>query len=198
MSAEWVSALAAVGTFVVIAVTAIAATIQLRHIRASNQLTGLLHFTQSFGSEAMQSANKFIEEALPRKLQDDAYVKGLMAANPDRREHPELIVCDYMEQQGSYVKFGMIDKAQYLDITGAYVSSSWEMLREVVAIRRKARNSDAMYENFEYIASLALMRTARRTSAFPSGVPRLLPQSEWRTINIPHAKSKESDVSAVP
>jgi hypothetical protein len=195
MSAEWVSAFAAVGTFVVIAVTAIAATIQLRHIRASNQLTGLLHFTQSFGSEAIQSANKFIEESLPRKLQDAAYVKGLMAVNPDRREHPELTVCDYMEQQGSYVKFGMIDKAQYLDISGAYVWSSWEKLRDVVAIRRKARNSDAMYENFEYIASLASMWTARRTSEFPGGVPRLLPQNEWRRLELPNEKNTQSESS---
>jgi hypothetical protein len=41
VSLELWSTLAAVGTFVVIAATAIAAFVQLRHIRRSNQLAGL-------------------------------------------------------------------------------------------------------------------------------------------------------------
>jgi len=39
---EVLSTTAAIGTFVVIAATAIAAVVQLRHLHASNQLTGLL------------------------------------------------------------------------------------------------------------------------------------------------------------
>jgi len=42
MSQEILSTAAAIGTFVVIAATAIAAVVQLRHLRAQNQLTGLL------------------------------------------------------------------------------------------------------------------------------------------------------------
>ena len=183
MSAETVSALAAVGTFVVIAATAIAALIQLRHIRSANQLTGLLHFTSIFESKQMQNANKFVQTSLQQELQNPAFVKSLMTANPDRREHPELFICDFLEQQGSYVKFGMIDKAQYMDLTGGYVSSMWSQLREVVAIRRFARNSSAMYENFEYLASLAQMRDAQTKGGnFPAGVPRLLSEKEWRAL----------------
>lgn len=183
MSAETVSALAAVGTFVVIAATAVAALVQLRHIRSANQLTGLLHFTAIFENEQMQSANKFVEAALPRELQNAAFVKSLMSANPDRREHPELFICDFLEQQGSYIKFGMIDKVQYIDLTGGYVSSMWRQLREVVAIRRFARNSNAMYENFEYLASLVQVRDAQTKGVgFPAGVPRLMPEEEWRAL----------------
>ncbi len=181
MSAEWVTALAAVGTLIVIAATAIAAMVQLRHIRSANQLMGLLHFTTLFESEAMQSANTFIAAELPRKLQDETFVKGLLEANSDRREHPELLVCDFLEQQGSYIKFGMIDKAQYIDLTGAYVSSMWEQLRVVVAIRRVARDSGAMYENFEYLASLANLRKTK-PQVYPGGVPVLMPEEQWREI----------------
>lgn len=42
MSLELLNALASAGTFIVIGATAIAAVIQLRHVRASNQLQGLL------------------------------------------------------------------------------------------------------------------------------------------------------------
>ncbi|MDQ6933547.1 MAG: hypothetical protein M3160_10300, partial [Candidatus Eremiobacteraeota bacterium] len=167
MNAEWISAFAAVATFVVIAATAIAAMVQLRHIRSANQLTGLLHFSEIFESEGFQKAVAFIEQQLLRQLQDPAFVDGLMLPNPDRRAHPELVVCDFLEQQGSYVKFGMIDKEQYIDVTGAFVTSMWQQLREVIAIRRVARSSAAMYENFEYLASLIQNRASQETAAFP-------------------------------
>ena len=181
MSAEWVSAVAATGTLVVIAATAFAALVQLRHIRAANQLTGLLHFTAVFESDDIQSANAFIEHELPQKLRDGAFVKGLLETNTDRREHPELRVCDFMEQQGSYIKYGMIDKEQYIDLVGAYVSSMWQALQDVVAVRRAARNNAAVYENFEFLASIAARRKTR-PQVYPYGVPALMPEKEWRAM----------------
>lgn len=182
MSAEWVSALAAAGTLIVIAASAFAALIQLRHIRAANQLTGLLHFTAVFESDDIQSANAFIEHELPHKLRDGAFVKGLLEVNTDRREHPELRVCDFMEQQGSYIKYGMIDRAQYTDLVGAYVTSMWQALRDVVALRRAARENPAMYENFEFLASLAAKAQGNAAQQYPGGVPALLPEAEWRAM----------------
>ena len=179
MTAEWVSAFAGVGTFVVIAATACAAVVQLRHIRSANQLSGLLHFTEVFESDAIQSANKFIQHELPSKLRDAAFVRELLEVNTDRRDHPELRVSDFLEQQGSYIKFGMIDKAQYIDLVGAYVTSMWEALHEVVALRRTARNSAAMYENFEYLASL-VARAGQTPQRYPNNVPPLMNEREWR------------------
>lgn len=143
MTAEWVAAYAAVGTLLVIAATAFAALVQLRHIRAANQLTGLLHFTAVFESDEIQSATAFIEQQLPEKLRDPQFVRGLLRVNTDRREHLELRVCDFLEQQGSYIKYGMIDKDQYIDLVGAYVTSMWAALKEVVALRRAARDNGA-------------------------------------------------------
>lgn len=181
MTPEWLSAGASVGTLLVIAATAFAALVQLRHIRSANQLTGLLHFTAAFESDDIQSANTFIEQQLQQKLRDPIFVRGLTAVNTDRREHPELRVCDFMEQQGSYIKYGMIDSAQYVDLVGAYVTSMWEALREVVALRRAARNSGAMYENFEFLASLA-MQQRDKLQGFPGHVPVLMPETQWREI----------------
>lgn len=181
MTAEWVAAFAAVGTLVVIAATAFAALVQLRHIRSANQLTGLLHFTNVFESDSIQSANSFIAHQLSGKLRDAAFVRGLLETNTDRREHPELRVCDFLEQQGSYIKFGMIDRAQYVDLVGAYVTSMWDALGEVVALRRAARNDGAMYENFEYLASLAA-GLKRKPQSYPHGVAPLMPEKDWRGI----------------
>lgn len=182
MTAEWVSAGAAVGTLIVIAATAVAATVQLKHIRAANQLSGLLNFTSAFESDEIQNANSFIQRDLPNKLRDPAFIQGLLEVNTDRREHPELRVCDFLEQQGSYVKYGMIDKKQYIDLVGAYVASSWEALQEVVAIRRHARNSAQMYENFEYLAAIAAGSRPKSAQRYPGRVRPLLPESRWREM----------------
>lgn len=176
---EWVGAIAAVGTLIVIAASAFAALVQLRHIRSANQLTGLLHFTEVFESDHIQGATNFIEHRLRDKLRDPEFVRGLLEVNTDRREHLELRVCDFLEQQGSYIKYGMIDREQYIDLVGAYVSSMWDALKEVVALRRAARDTGSMYENFEYLASLAKTQTAV-PQRYPHGVALLMPETEWR------------------
>ncbi|HZZ64949.1 MAG TPA: hypothetical protein VFE17_05605 [Candidatus Baltobacteraceae bacterium] len=181
MTAEWVSAFAALGTLLVIAATAFAALVQLRHIRSANQLSGLLHFTAVFESDEIQHANVFIAREIPAKLRDPEFLKGLLETNTDRREHPELRVCDFLEQQGSYIKFGMIEKGQYIDLVGAYIRSMWDALQPVVALRRVARNSGAMYENFEYLASLAAADKVK-PQVFPRGVAVLMDEGRWREL----------------
>jgi hypothetical protein len=178
---EWVAAIAAVGTLIVIAASAFAALVQLRHIRSANQLTGLLHFSEVFESDEIQGATNFIEHRLSDKLRDPDFVKGLLEVNTDRREHPELRVCDFLEQQGSYIKYGMIDRDQYIDLVGAYVTSMWEALKEVVALRRVARDTGTMYENFEFLACLAKLQRIV-PQKYPHGVEPLMPETKWRSI----------------
>src|SRR5436305_12465764 len=106
-SAEYLAAFASIATFLVIAATAIAAFIQLRHIHGANQLAGLLHLTETWRSDAFQSANTFIRDELAGRLRDPAFRRQLLRADPDRRSHPELYIADMLEQTGSYIKYGM-------------------------------------------------------------------------------------------
>jgi len=183
MSAEYLSAYAAIGTFVVIAITALAAIIQLRHIRGANQLTGLLHLTEAWGGENIQHANRFVYTELPERLRDPQYRAELMSPDPDRRAHKELMVADMLEQTGSYVKYGMIDGQQFLDISGGYVRHMWECLKPVVAMRRAATNSASLYENFEYLAVLEQdFRKNHPLDNYPRGVRRLMTEAEWRDL----------------
>lgn len=183
MSAEYLSAYAAIGTFIVIAITALAAVVQLRHIRGANQLTGLLHVTEAWGGEHIQGANRFINTELPARLRDPQYRSELMSPDPDRRAHKELIVADILEQTGSYIKYDMIDGQQFLDITGGYVRHMWDRLRPVVAMRRVATNSASLYENFEYLAVLEQdFRAKHGGDNYPRGVRRLMSEAEWREL----------------
>ncbi|MBV9272006.1 MAG: hypothetical protein JO165_13010 [Candidatus Eremiobacteraeota bacterium] len=125
--------------------------------------------------------NHFIEHELVQKLLQADFVAGLLEVNTDRREHPESRVCDFLEQQGSYIKYGMIERRQYMDLVGAYASSIWQALKPVVALRRAAPNSSAMYENFEYVASLDLRRR-RADTRREAPLATLLPEDEWRAV----------------
>jgi hypothetical protein len=183
MTPEVIGAAASVGTFVVIAVTAFAALVQLRHIRAANQLTGLLPYIARWESDAVQSATHFVESELPAKLKEDDFRESLWFRNPDRRKHPELRVADWCEQMGSIIKYDMVSEEQYLDLAAGYVVSMWDQLREVVAIRRAATNLGAEYENFEFLAVRAKAFAAAHPSGnYPRGVERLLQDEEWRTL----------------
>lgn len=188
MNAETIGAISSVATFLVIGVTAIAALVQLRHIRSANQLTGLLHYIARWESDAVQSATSFVETQLKEKLEDPGYRSGLWHHNPDRREHPELRVADWCEQMGSYIKYGMISGEQYLDLGGWYIDSMWEQLQEVVAIRRAASGKSAMYENFEFLAARSKAWAAAHPGGnYPHNVPRLMPDAVWEKLKGPRA-----------
>ncbi len=183
MTAETIGAISSVATFLVIGITAIAALVQLRHIRSANQLTGLLHYIARWESDAVQSASGFVESQLKAKLHDPDYREGLWHHNPDRREHPELRVADWCEQMGSYIKYGMIAEQQYLDLGGWYIDSMWDQLQEVVAIRRAASGQSAMYENFEFLAARSKAWAAEHPEGnYPRRVPRLMPDEVWKKL----------------
>lgn len=184
MTAEYLAAFASIGTFVVIAITSIAAVVQLRHIRSANQLTGALNVTERFRSDEIQSATRFIYDQLPARLREPAYSAELLfPGSPDRRTHPELFVADMFEQTGSYIKHGMLDAPQFLDFAGSYARNMWEHLREVVALRRAGTNDAALYENFEYVAALADDYSgAHGGGTYPRGVRRLMAEEEWRSL----------------
>jgi len=91
---EELTAFASLGTFVVIAVTAIAALVQLRHNRAANQLSGVLEYIKIWETESIQHANRFVQDELPAKLNDPQYRQELFKPFVDRTRHPELTIAD--------------------------------------------------------------------------------------------------------
>jgi hypothetical protein len=184
MSPEMLNAFASVATFVVITVTAIAALVQLRHMRAGNQLTGMMEYINHWQNPEMQRAIMFVQSDLPAKLREPWYRAELFEQYVDRTQHLELQPADWCEQAGSYIKFGLITEAQFLDLAGSFVSYMWEALIEVIAIRRVAFNNQLMYENFEYLVTLERRKEQRQGEAggYPAGTPRLLSMDEARRI----------------
>jgi len=169
---QW-NVLFSAATFVVIAITAIAATIQLRHLRASNQLSALVTILEDWQNPEMQRWVEYVRGgALAEKLKDPAYLQSLPATRADRNLHPWRHVCDYFEQLGSYVKYDLIDKASYLDVSCTIVRHLYETIEPCIQTLREWSGSDAIYENFEYLAVQSVLWMRSHPNSYPAGLPR--------------------------
>ena len=174
MSLELVSALAAVGTFVVIAVTAIAAFVQLRHLRTSNQLAGLLHTVNVFEDKDFQVKLTWLRDEFPAKMKDPKFIAELhYPGSLSRTDHPELAIADLWEQTGVYIKYGLVSEDAFMDLVGGSVLQLWNTIADAIRIRREV-TSDAAYENFEYVAARAREWRRKHPTSYPPHTPRLI------------------------
>src|ERR1700738_4011324 len=102
MTLELTNTLAPVGTFLFIAASAMAAIVQIRHLRVSNQLSGLLTVLTLMQSRDMRELFDFVRHDLAVLLRDEEFVAGLRSIPIDRRTHPELYVCQFFDHIGSH------------------------------------------------------------------------------------------------
>jgi hypothetical protein len=160
-------------TFAVIAATAIAALVQLRHLRASNQLQGLITVLRIWEDPVFQRYMDFVRNELDAQVRDPAFMEGLAKRPVDRTLHLELHVCDLWEQIGTYVKYGLIDERSFMDISSAQVFNTWLRVAPIVAKMREEAGP-SLYENFEYIAARGCLWIDRYPKGnYPAGTPRI-------------------------
>ena len=152
MSAETINTFASLGTFVVIAVTAIAALVQLGHLLASNQLQALLALTDRWNVPRLQRSVTYVLQELPKRVTS---------------------ACSWWEQVGGMLKYGLIPKDPFLDLSSGIVATHWDALAPTVGIVRTIRGP-ATYVNFEYLALLSKQWVKQHPGGeYPSGAPRL-------------------------
>src|SRR5581483_5165082 len=151
MSTEWLNVVVSVATVVVETAASVAAIVQLRHLRTSNQLNALLEIMNQWNVPMVQEA---LAELLkvPEKMKDPQYVALLSSPRTiDRKTHLEFLALDLWEQIGTYCKHGLIDENILLDVTSGQVSRGWECAEPAITILRKTTGPSSM-ENFEYLA----------------------------------------------
>jgi len=174
MSVEWIGIILSAATLLVIGATAVAAVIQLRHLRASNQLSALLEILDQWNTPALREAYARFYSDLPAKLTDpDFRADYTNSGSIDRRAHPEMLVFDLWEQVGTYAKHGLIDERILLDIISSQVYFAWKRAEPAIGLARKA-NGNAVAENFEYLAVKAVRWNKRYSDGtYPRGLPRM-------------------------
>jgi hypothetical protein len=173
MSLELWGTLAAIGTFVVILATAIIALVQLSHIRLANQLSGLLSAFGMLQDPSVRDLLSFVRHDLAEKMRDETFRRSLHAIPVDRREHPELYLCDLYNHIGSFVRSGLIDERIYMQSDWYNVNLLWRLLRDVVAETRK--NRPHVFENFEWLAARGQRWVNEHPHGdYPATEPRML------------------------
>jgi hypothetical protein len=176
MSLELWSTVASVGTFVVIAVTAIAALVQLRHIRRANQLAGLQSTFAMLQDPAVREILNYVRHDLSERMKEPEFREGLREIPVNRREHPELYLCDMYNHIGSFVRSGLIDERIYLQTEWFNVNLYWRLLTGAIALARES--NPYVFENFEWLAVRAQQwQRQHPTGDYPASQPRLIAAS---------------------
>jgi hypothetical protein len=151
---EWVTAAGTVGTFLVIAASAIAALMQLRHMRGSNQIAALTECRETLESPEFREAQRFVSYELPQRLLDPKERERI--AQPQSQFEGEYqaidTVANFFESMGVFVKNRIIDERIGCDLWSHVVLRNWYALAPIVAYVREDLQEPGVWENFEYLA----------------------------------------------
>jgi hypothetical protein len=173
VSAETISAFAAVGTFFVIAASAIAAIVQLRHLRMSNQISTMLEYERLLLDECFLEKRTELVERVGDWVGDREILERIVT-RAGREYRVVSSVANVFENMGSMVRYGMLDREVSLSLWAHLAFSTWETLAPLTATIRARIGTDAIWENFEYFAALSTEYIEQhRTTTYPKDVPRL-------------------------
>lgn len=179
VSAEWLTAIGTLGTFVVIAASAIAALMQLRHMRGSNQILALNEARETIESDQFQAALRFIAFDLPEGLKDSEARRSFAQPRIPEGYASVRSVANFFENLGTFVKRGIIDRDIACDMWCGLAVASWESLSGVVANVRALHDQNA-WENFEYFTVLSKAWIERHPSgSYPTGMQRMPVAELW-------------------
>lgn len=194
MSLELVNAIATLGTFLVIAATAIVAVVQLSHARSSNLIAALNELRETTEAPEFHAARHFVVTELASRLGDAAFRYQLAKQSARTEEFRPLIakihaIGNFYENMGVLLKAGLIDRDLALDIWNWNVVETWESLAPVTAIVRREQGSET-WENFEYLTVLAQdWVAAHPKGTYPADVRRIELKDEWLDIDRQYATS---------
>ncbi|MDQ6931625.1 MAG: hypothetical protein M3160_00455 [Candidatus Eremiobacteraeota bacterium] len=194
MSLEILSTLASFATFVVIAATAIAAIVQLRHTRGSNQIAAITELRETMESAEFQATQNFVMSALRKTLEDPVFRYQILNRPARTSENQTLIgrittVGNYYDGIGVLVKAGFVDRGLTLECFADNICDAWDMLAPVEAIFRRGGNVRG-WANFEYLTVLAQdWLAAHPNGTYPPGVRRIEVKDVWRNADAQYSAS---------
>lgn len=199
MSFELWNTVGTFGTFLVITATAIAAMIQLRHARSSNQIAALNELRASQSTPTFVRALQFVYSELPAYMQNPEFRYQLAHRQARTERYNEAIslteaVGDSYESIGVLAKTGLVDRGPLLDFYAALVLDAWGALADVTAILR-AHYGRALWENFEYLTVLSEDWAAKYPDGkYPRNVRRIDVPNKWHDADDKYAAGRPTAI----
>lgn len=191
MSFESLNAVAPLVTVIIVAATAIAALVQLKHLRAGNQINAMLSIGEELSGKMFSDAGDLVRYRLAAALEDPLYREyevamslGKPAPEVDAEyvalRRASLVVGNGYEELGILVKRGIIDRDTFLDRYCYLITTAWKRLEPVTALTREAMGNDWAWENFEYLAVLSEdWMVKQATGTYPRGMRRMKLTNRW-------------------
>lgn len=170
-------ALTALGTLisaVIVAVAAGAAVLQIRHLRAGNQLEAILRIYDKFNSNEMLAARAYCLNELPAVLTERTARGAPLASEIDPRV---TFAGNFFNEIGALVVDGFLDERLVWPMV-PIAGRLWRIICPI-AQELRSRRPDPVWADFEYVAALE-ERVTRDThvARFPMWFrPRLTAES---------------------
>ena len=190
MSLETLSAFASVLTVLIVGATAIAALVQLRHLRAGNQINAVLTIGDKFLEPQFTEARELVRTGAGPALEDPRFRDSVIArARGESLAHvsaEQLAILaainrvgNMYEEVGCLVKNGVVDEWLLLDEYVTQVVGTWTRLEPYLALTREAANDIGIWDNFEYLTVRARAFLAEHLTTYPKGTPRIALKNPW-------------------
>jgi hypothetical protein len=194
MSFEMISTIGTVLTVLIVGATAVAALVQLRHLRAGNQINAILTIGDKFLENRYQDARTLVNAGLATTLQDHrfreyvvlrALGKPMTGVSEDHLAmlHAVNLVGNTFEEVGNLAKNDIIDERLLLDEYVTQVIGMWNRLEPYLALSRSATGDIGLWDNFEYLTVRARAFLAANPTTYPKGVPRIPLTNPWPSEN---------------
>jgi hypothetical protein len=194
MSLELLSTIGTLLTVLIVGATAVAALVQLRHMRAGNQINAILTIGDKFVEPRYEEARALVTAGLSESLNDPSfreYVRLRAHGKPMTgisQEHLSMlravnIVGNVFEEVGNLVKNGVVDETLFLDEYVTQVIGTWQRLEPYTALTRDATGDIGLWDNFEYLTVRARSFLAEHPTTYPKGVPRIQLTNPWAREN---------------
>ena len=173
MSPEWLTAIGTVGTFLVIAASAIAALLQLRHMRSGNQIAAYNECREVMDSPEFRTALHFIRSVLSERLKDPQVCEEIVRSGLAEEYGGVRLVANLLENMGLFVRNGMMDERIACGLWSGIATTSWNSLLPLIREIR-AQVDPGVWTNFEYLVVISRNYTRRHPGGdYPKGIERL-------------------------
>jgi len=179
MSSSEISVFVGLGTFFVITITAIAAVIQLRHLRRANELEGLLSVVARIDSMDFQWIIDETRRLVADRMPDAAYRRSIVEGTFDRANNPWLQLGNVYEWLGTLVRWKLIPEAALMDMCAPRIISAWKSMEPLIALGRRRPENALLMENFEYLYVRSRHWLEQHPSRYPADTPRADLVDRW-------------------
>lgn len=166
-------------TLAVISIAAAAAVIQLRHLRRANELAGMLSVLHRVEDLDFQRWVDESRKVIASRMPDAAFRQSIVDGNFDRAENPCLSLANSYEWLGSLVRRGLIAEEMVMDLYGVRIIDAWNMLRPIIALRRRRDDLVGILENFEFLYVRAQNFRKTNPVLYRHNVPHSEIKDDW-------------------